>query len=774
MTKGKRGQFYDEDDLDDGYDDDDDYGGEDDYGGYDDHASSRGSKQASAPAAAWRAGPSRATQQQQQQGKATSAAHTTARAAAKPDPSIKALQQPAYLVTPHLAPKKAPQQQQQQQQSSAKATAATVPGAAPDGGSTSSGLEPFRFDTPSPDDVVRGAQERRGGAIPLPQPSTSAAAAPSLSANKNFLRPSPMMQQQRQQQQQTPGIGAEAAADGVAALSLGPSEIAQVSSEAGASPASSHGAARHHQHHHHAHGHERAGASVGSSGNSHSNALEHPGGLHGLHTRRAVKEYVMEADLEREVEAAAVAEAAASNNVDSIPSASSSSGVPLSPLHLVVLGHVDAGKSSLMGRLLHELGLVSARDDHKFQRDAAAAGKGSFAWAWVLDERPEERERGVTVDVAMTRFNTRRFAVTLLDAPGHRDFVPNMIAGAAQADAALLLVDGSPGGFEAGFSEGTGGLHGTPGGQTREHAVLARSLGIEQMAVVISKLDTVGYDKARFDTIRAALLPYLKSVGFKESSLQWLPASGPLGENLVGPPQDPNLAAWWTSGPHVVGAIDAFNPRERATSKPLRMPITDVFKSKTGAIVLGGKVEGGALKPGSKVVLVPGPSQPFSVRSLEASGSPTHLVRAGDSVEVALVAGHGGGAGGGGAIDPSNVAAGAVLCHPDFPAVLVTRFELRVVVLDVPVPLLRGHVVTLHAHVAREEGHITALLATLDPRTGDVIKSRPRCLTKGQTALVEVTAVRGLVLEEYADYRALGRVALREGGRTLAVGIVTR
>ncbi|GIL62839.1 hypothetical protein Vafri_17011 [Volvox africanus] len=690
--------------------------------------------------------------------------------AAKPDPSIKALQQPAYLVTPHLALRNP----QQQQQSSVKSTGATVTDVAVDGSSTSGGVEPFRFDTPSPDDVVRDAQERRGGAIPPPQPNASAAAVPSLSANKNYLRPSPMMQKQRQQQHQKPGMGAEAAAGGVAALSLGPLEATQGSLEAGAPAASSHGASRHHHHHQHVQVHEHAGAGAGSSGTSHGNALEHPGGFHGLHTRRPVKEYVLEAELERDVEAAAAAEAAATNGAGGSPSTSSSSSAPRPSLHLVVLGHVDAGKSSLMGRLLHELGVVSARDAHKYQRDAAAAGKGSFAWAWVLDERPEERERGVTVDVAMTRFNTRRFSVTLLDAPGHRDFVPNMIAGAAQADAALLLVDGSPGGFEAGFSEGTGGFHGTPGGQTREHAVLARSLGIEQMAVVISKLDTVAYDKARFDTIRAALLPYLKSVGFKESSLQWLPASGPFGENLVGPPQDPNLAAWWTSGLNVVAAINAFNPRERATSKPLRMPITDVFKSKTGAVVLGGKVEGGALKPGSKVVLVPGPSQHFSVRNLEASGSPTHLVRAGDSVEVALVAGHGGGAGGGGAIDPSNVPSGAVLCHPDFPAVLVTRFELRVVVLDVPVPLLRGHVVTLHAHVAREEGHITALLATLDPRTGDVVKSRPRCLTKGQTALVEVTAARGLVLEEYADYRALGRVALREGGRTLAVGIVTR
>ncbi|PNW73613.1 hypothetical protein CHLRE_13g565750v5 [Chlamydomonas reinhardtii] len=701
MTKGKRGAFYDDDDLDDGYDDDYD----DDY--YEEEP-------APAPKKAELAKPQAGGKQPAQTAPKAAPSAAPARAAAKPDPAVKSLHQPTYPVAP---------------------------------AATSS--SPFQFDTPSPDDAVKAAQERKPGAV-APPAAAAAPTAPSLPQNKNFLRPSPMLQQQKQQQGgPANGEGADEAARGVAALGL--TSAASGGSEGGTTPG---GGTR--QHHPHL-GHPEA-----------PNALSHPGGLHGLHTRRPVTEYVMEADLARDVAAATASESSSTST------SGSSSGSSKPPLHLVVLGHVDAGKSSLMGRLLHDLGLVSAKEAHKFQRDAAAAGKGSFAWAWVLDERPEERERGVTMDVAMTRFATNRFAVTLLDAPGHRDFVPNMIAGAAQADAALLLVDGSPGGFEAGFSEGSGGLHGAPGGQTREHAALARSLGIEQMAVVVSKLDTCGYDQSRFESIRAALLPYLKSVGFKESGLQWLPAAGPLGENLVGPPQDPALKAWWGPGrPCVTDAIDAFAPRERAVSRPLRLPVSDVFKSKTGAVVLGGKLEGGAMRPGSRVVLVPGPAQPFAVRSLEVGGGAANLARAGDSCEVALVA-HGGGGGGGGAIDPSLVAPGAVLCHADFPAVLVTKFQLRLVVLDVPVPLLRGQAVTLHAHVAREEGHLSALVALLDPRTGEEVKARPRCLTRGQSALVEVTSSRGLVLEEYAHYRALGRVALREGGRTLAVGVVTQ
>eukprot|EP00878_Enallax_costatus_P005079 GHUV01005340.1.p1 GENE.GHUV01005340.1~~GHUV01005340.1.p1 ORF type:complete len:524 (+),score=140.75 GHUV01005340.1:175-1572(+) len=453
--------------------------------------------------------------------------------------------------------------------------------------------------------------------------------------------------------------------------------------------------------------------------------------------------------------------------VDAAVSAESSSG--RRGLHLVVMGHVDAGKSTLMGRLLADLGNVSQKEVHKNQKEAAQAGKASFSWAWVLDERPEERARGVTVDVAIARFNTPGHDITLLDAPGHRDFVPNMISGAAQADAALLLVDGSPGGFEAGFKgEGSaaGGVTGfgesAPGGQTQEHAQLARSLGVEQMAVVISKLDTCEYSQDRFEYIKSQLLPFLKSVGFKESLLQWLPAVGPEGQNLLKPPTEQRLASWW-KGPTLVQAIDKFTPKPRNTGLPLRVPVHDVTKARQGAgVVVGGKVEAGALVPGSKVLVVPG-YETATVRSLEVNGQDhAPLALSGDSADITLTG-----------IDPSALHAGAVLCHSEFPVHLAYKFTVQVLVLQVPVPILKGHAVTIHAHTAREAGVISGLLGLCDSKTGQHRQHKPRCLLSGQTALIEVTPVRPIPLEVFSDVKALGRIALREGGRTVAVGVVT-
>ncbi|EFN56452.1 hypothetical protein CHLNCDRAFT_35207 [Chlorella variabilis] len=461
--------------------------------------------------------------------------------------------------------------------------------------------------------------------------------------------------------------------------------------------------------------------------------------------RRPLSDYRPEGEL-----AAACASAAA---------AEGAGGGARPRLHLVVLGHVDAGKSTLMGRMLFELGLVPDKAVHKTQREAAASGKGSFAWAWMLDERPEERARGVTVDVAVTRFETPGRNVTLLDAPGHRDFVPNMIAGAAQADAALLIVDGSPGSFEAGFEAAAPGSP-AGGGQTREHAQLARSLGVEQVAVVVTKLDTCGFSRERFDLIRAQLEPFLRTCGFREAAVQWLPAVGPTGDNLVKPAADPRLAAWWR-GPTLAQAIDAFSPTHRLVEKPLRLPVSDVVRGGKAGVTVGGKLEGGALRVGSRVAVMPS-GQQAAVKALEVDGKAASLARAGDSADVTLAG-----------IDTTAVGPGSVLCHPDFPVPLVAKFEARVVVLDVAVPILRGQQVTIHAHTARESGHISGLVSLLNGKTGEVQRARPRCLLKGQSAVVEVTPARPLCLECYSDYRALGRVALRDGGRTIAVGVVT-
>eukprot|EP00898_Chlorokybus_atmophyticus_P006570 jgi/Chlat1/6914/Chrsp52S06586 len=413
-------------------------------------------------------------------------------------------------------------------------------------------------------------------------------------------------------------------------------------------------------------------------------------------------------------------------------------------LHLVVVGHVDAGKSTLMGRLLAELGVVTEKQMKKHVRDAAASGKSSFAYAWVLDEQVDERQRGVTIDVATVQFETPHQRVTLLDAPGHRDFVPNMIAGAARADAALLVVDASPGEFEAGFAEGGGS---TGGGQTREHAQLARSLGVEQLVVVINKMDLVQYSQQRYTQIKESLAPFLRQCGFKDSSVRWLPAAGVEGQNLAKPPTDPRFALWW-SGPHLVEAIDTFERPARASHLPLRITVTDVTRSRTlNAAAAGGKI--------------------LTVKALERQGTGIQLACAGDIVEVVLHT-----------LDRTDASSeakpGDVICDPDYPIPVVARFEARILTLNLAIPILRGATVVVHAHNAQESGSISELVALLDPKSGAVAKSKPRAIMKRQSALVDITPARPICLECYSDVRALGRIVLRDAGRTLAVGIVTR
>ena len=458
-----------------------------------------------------------------------------------------------------------------------------------------------------------------------------------------------------------------------------------------------------------------------------------------------VSDYVLEADLQAAC--------------DAVTKAETTTGAK-PHLHLVVLGHVDAGKSTLMGRMLYELGHIDEKTVHKAKRESAAAGKASFAWAWMLDERPEERARGVTVDVAVNRFETVHRSVTLLDAPGHKDFIPNMIAGAAQADAALLVVDGSPGGFESGFAAAAvGSIEG--GGQTREHAQLARSLGVEQAAVVVTKLDTCGYSQSRFEEIKAQLEPFLKQCGFKtDTAVQWVPAVGPSGENLVATPQDERLAAWY-SGPCLSSVIDCFTPSHRLLDRPLRVPVAEVTSRGAKGTTVGGKIESGAVRCGTKVLITPS-REVATVKSIMVDGKSAVVGRAGDNCDLLLTG-----------IDSSAVHAGDVLSHPDFPVPLAVSFEVEVVVLDVVIPVLQGQQVTVHAHAARDSGYISKLVALLDGKTGKVTKVRPRCLLKGQTARIEVVPSRPLPLELYSTYKALGRVALRDGGKTVCVGIVT-
>lgn len=348
-------------------------------------------------------------------------------------------------------------------------------------------------------------------------------------------------------------------------------------------------------------------------------------------------------------------------------------------LHLVVLGHVDAGKSTLVGRLLYELDALPERAAQRAQREAATAGQAASGWAWLLDARPEERERGVTVEVGTTRFETRRRRVGMLDAPGHRDFVPAMIAGAAQADAALLVVDGAPGGFEAGFRPAAGGAI---GGQTREHARLARALGIRQLALVCSKLDAVpggaAARRARFEDVCAQVLPFLADeCGYRD--VPCVPVCAPAGDNLTAPGA---LGEWW-QGPTLEQVIDGFAPPPaELPALPLRVTVTEAPGARSGTAAVAGKVVAGALRAKGTVAIVPG-AETATVRSVAVNGEPGRagaVALAGDAAEISL----------GNLEETAHLAPGTVLCDPAWPVPLVSAFRARLLILDAPRPVLPG------------------------------------------------------------------------------------
>ncbi|RLN91920.1 hypothetical protein BBJ28_00024449 [Nothophytophthora sp. Chile5] len=356
-------------------------------------------------------------------------------------------------------------------------------------------------------------------------------------------------------------------------------------------------------------------------------------------------------------------------------------------ISMVVIGHVDAGKSTITGHLLYDLGYVSKRLMHKYEKESREAGKSSFAYAWVMDADEEERSRGVTMDVGTSYFETATKHVTLLDAPGHRDFIPKMIAGAAQADVAVLVVPAVTGEFEAAFENS---------GQTKEHTLLVRSLGVAQM-VCLMYLGSfqVAWDKERFDNIVASLSTFLQGAGFRLKNLRFVPLSGMTGANLD--KSVPASECSWYSGPSLVEAIA------------------------------------------------------------------NTLARAGDTVDLGVTG-----------IDPSAISTGSILCSIASPVRLARRFEAKIMTMPaVEVPLVKGTCVSIHMHNVDEPVNITRLVSILG-KSGEVEKKKPRCITRERSAVVHITCLRSLCLEEFANYRQLGRFTLRDRGKTLAAGIITQ
>ncbi|KAF7355041.1 HBS1-like protein [Mycena sanguinolenta] len=431
-------------------------------------------------------------------------------------------------------------------------------------------------------------------------------------------------------------------------------------------------------------------------------------------------------------------------------------------LSLVVIGHVDAGKSTLMGRLLYELGRMDERTRIANERNSTKVGKSSFSWAWGLDGTTEERERGITMDVALESFATTKRQVTVLDAPGHKEFIPNMISGASRADCALLVVDASNGEFEAGFERG---------GQTREHLVLARSLGVAQVIVAINKLDQVQWEKDRYEDICTLLRPFLVQSGFHPSKTSYVPIGAISGVNLVAcEGNDAAQLLQWYKGPTLVDLLDKLEPPQRDIASPARIPISNIFKGQGSGISVSGRLLSGVVQVGERLRILPG-DETAVVKSIEVEEENVPWAAAGSNLTLALVS-----------VDPIQLTIGSVLCPPSDPVPLASTFTARILIFDIQVPIISGAMVELFFHSRDVPATISKLIATLDRTSSKVVKSNPRrqsVLAKASSAEVQITirqtgsSGRSIPVELYAVNKAMGRILIRREGETIAAGIVT-
>ena len=417
-------------------------------------------------------------------------------------------------------------------------------------------------------------------------------------------------------------------------------------------------------------------------------------------------------------------------------------------LNLVIIGHVDHGKSTTMGHLLYLAGSIDDRTIKAFEEEAARLGKGTFKFAWVLDSLKEERERGLTIDLRFLKFETPNYFFTVIDAPGHRDFVKNMITGASQADAAVLFVSAKTGEFEAGIG---------PGGQTTEHAFLAFTLGVRQLTVAINKMDTIDWNEVRYEEIKNEITRVLRLVGYNPAQIAFVPTSGWTGDGLV----KPSDKMPWYKGPTLFNALDAFTMPPKPTEKPLRLPIQDVYTITGVGTVPVGRVETGILKEGDTIVFMPANAS-GEVKSME-----THHVRMpqaepGDNIGFNVRG-----------VARKDVRRGDVCGHPNNPPTVAREFIGRIIVIHHPTAIAAGYTPVLHAHTVQVACRFTELIAKMDARTGQTIEEKPSYLKTGDSAVVRFEPLRPIPVEVYKEFPELGRFAVRDMGTTIAAGVIT-
>ncbi len=419
-------------------------------------------------------------------------------------------------------------------------------------------------------------------------------------------------------------------------------------------------------------------------------------------------------------------------------------------LNIVINGHVDHGKSTCMGHLLYLKGAVSDREIKEYAAESEKTGLGeTFKFAWVMDRMKEERERGVTIDLAYWKFETEKYFFTIIDAPGHRDFIKNMITGASQADCAILISSAKKGEFEVGVEAG---------GQTREHAFLLKTLGVNQIVVGINKMDdpTVNYSQTRYEECRKQLEHLLKTVGFDASKISFIPISAWTGDNLVKPSEKMS----WYKGPTLERAFDTFEVPPKPIDKPLRVPVQDIYTITGVGSVPVGRVETGVMKEGDTVIFMPA-NVKGEVKSIETHHEKIPQAVPGDNIGFNVRG-----------ISKTDVKRGDVCGHLTNPPTVAKEFVAQVIIVFHPTSVAQGYTPVLHAHTAQMSCKFTELIKKINPRTGETVEEKPAFLKTGDGALVKLEPIRPVSIEPYAQIPQLGRFAIRDMGTTIAAGIV--
>jgi len=419
-------------------------------------------------------------------------------------------------------------------------------------------------------------------------------------------------------------------------------------------------------------------------------------------------------------------------------------------VNLVVIGHVDSGKSTSTGHLIYKCGGIDERTIEKFEKEAKLMGKESFKYAWVLDKLKAERERGITIDIALWKFESSKYSFTIIDAPGHRDFIKNMITGTSQADVAILVCAAGTGEFEAGFGKE---------GQTREHALLAYTMGIKQVIVGVNKMDatTPPYDKERFEDISKEVIDYLKKIGFQQKNVTIVPYSGFMGDNLV--TKSEKLS--WFKGPTLLEALDLIDPPNRPVDKPLRLPLQDVYKITGIGTVPVGRVETGVLKPGMVVAFAPC-GIVTECKTVEMHHTNLEEAIPGDNVGFNIKG-----------ISVKDLRRGYVVGDSkNDPPKEALHFNAQVIVLNHPNKIMAGYTPVLDCHTSHIACKFDKLLQKIDRRTGKEIEPEPKEIKNQEAAIVQMVPQKSMIVEQFAQYAPLGRFAVRDMKQTVAVGVI--